>query len=305
MEDVNFNNSNRILQSWFLIDKSMEIKSGDVKTFEVLKRKITLYRDNEGAIHAIDSKCPHIGADLGLGKVIGCKLQCPFHHWTIDKEGKCFKANNKETNRKSNIYPVQEKWGYIWIFNGPKPSFEIPEPPKDRDLAILKSPSQEIKCHPHLVTANAMDVTHFAALHGLKFTKEPHVETKEPHTVTTEMQGYPSSKLFQRLIGVNKNSPIKVKSSTIGGHIAWLDITEPYKFNVLFTTKQSNKDTCITNVFFFLPKGINYLRALIAVHYLLHDDRKVLDSLDFFPGFADEDHALKEFYNTVNKMECW
>ncbi|MCH7850902.1 MAG: Rieske 2Fe-2S domain-containing protein [Nanoarchaeota archaeon] len=303
--DKNFNNNNRVIQSWYLIAKSKDIKPLTAKTFNILKRKITIYRNTKGIIHALDSRCPHLGADLGLGKVIDCRLQCPFHHWTINEKGNCFSKNNKDTKLKSRIYPTQEKYGYIWIFNGPKPLFEIPEPPKNRNLSILKSPSQEIKCHPHIVTANAIDAPHFASLHKLRFTSKPTSKTERPFKVITEMNGYLGSKLFQKLIGVNKENPIKVISSTIGGNMAWLDITKPYKFNVLFTTKQSNKNTCITNVFFFLPKNLNYIRALLAVHNLLHDDRKILDTLNFHPGFSKEDKAFKELYDIVNKMECW
>ena len=301
----NFNNYNIVLQSWYVIAKSNEVKSGSAKTFDALKRKITIYRDNKGNLHALDAQCPHLGADLGLGKVIGCRLQCPFHHWIINENGTCFTAKNEQTKRKARIYPTQEKWEYIWIFNGPKPLFEIPEPPKNMKYFVLKTPSQHIKCHPHIVTANGMDVTHFDALHGLNIKANSKLKVTKPYKVTVEMEGYPKSKLLQKIVGANKKRRIKVRSNTIGGHMAWLEVLQPIRYYVLFTARHSIDNGSITNIFFFAPRGLKLIRSIIATHFLLHDDRKILDTLDFHPSFAEQDKALKAFYGIVNNMKSW
>ncbi|MEK6828144.1 MAG: Rieske 2Fe-2S domain-containing protein [Nanoarchaeota archaeon] len=305
MESQNFNNPDIVLQSWYVVVKSNEVKRECAKTFDILKRKITIYRDNKGNLHALDAQCPHLGADLGLGKVIGCKLQCPFHHWTIDEKGVCYTAKNKPVHRKARVYPTQEKWGYIWIFNGPKPLFNIPEPPKEMNYFVLKTPPQHIKCHPHIVTANGMDVTHFDALHALNIMPNSRLKLNKPYKLTVEMEGYPKSKVLQRIVGANEKCHIKVRSSTIGGHMAWLEVLEPIRYYVLFTARHSNDNGAITNVFFFAPRGLKIIKSIIATHFLLHDDRKILDTLDFHPSFAEEDKALKEFYKIVNNMKSW
>ena len=301
----NFNNHKVILQSWYVITKSDEVKTGSVKTFDALKRKITIYRDHKENIHALDAQCPHLGADLGLGKVMGCKLQCAFHHWIVDEVGVCYTAKNKPTNRKARVYPTQEKWGYIWIFNGPKPLFDIPEPPNGMNYFVLKTPSQRINCHPHIVTANGMDVTHFDALHGLNIKPNSRIKVTRPYKLTVEMEGYPKSKLLQKIVGANKKCQIKVRSNTIGGHIAWLEVLQPIKYYVLFTARHSNDNGAITNVFFFAPKGFKLILSIIVTHFLLHDDRKILDTLEFHPSFTEDDRALQEFYNIVNNMKTW
>ncbi len=303
--DENFNNHDVVIQSWYVVAKSNELKPSEAKTFDILKRKIAIYRDNNGKIYALDSICPHLGADLGLGKVIGCKLQCAFHHWVVDEGGKCYTAKGKFANRKTRTYPIQEKWGWIWIFNGPKVLFDIPEPPEDLKFLVLKTPSQRINCHPHIVTANGMDVTHFDALHGLNIRPNSKLKVTKPYKLTVEMEGYPKSRLLQKIVGADKKRPIKVRSSTIGGHIAWLEVLEPIRYYVLFTARHSNDNGSITNVFFFAPKGFKLIRSIIATHFLLHDDRKILDTLKFHPGFTKDDKALLEFYKIVNSMQVW
>ena len=301
----NFNNHNIVIQSWYVVAKSNQVKPNTAKTFDILKRKVTIYRDDKGTLHALDALCPHLGADLGLGKVIRCKLQCPFHHWTIDEKGICYTAKNRPANRRTRVYPTQEKWGYIWIFNGPKPLFDIPEPPKDMKYLVLKTPSQRINCHPHIVTANGMDVTHFDALHGLNIKPNSKIKVVKPYKLTVYMEGYPKSRLLQRIVGANQKHQIKVRSSTIGGHMAWLEVLEPIRYYVLFTARHSNDSGAITNVFFFAPRGFKLIRSIIATHFLLHDDRKILDTLEFHPSFTSEDRALQEFYKIVNNMKTW
>ena len=33
----------------------------------------------DGAVHAIENKCPHLGLPLGRGKIEGGEIVCPFH----------------------------------------------------------------------------------------------------------------------------------------------------------------------------------------------------------------------------------
>jgi nitrite reductase/ring-hydroxylating ferredoxin subunit len=44
----------------------------------------------EGKYHAVDSKCPHRGAQLAEGELAGGLLICPLHHFKFNlKNGRC------------------------------------------------------------------------------------------------------------------------------------------------------------------------------------------------------------------------
>lgn len=300
---MNFNNPDVVVQSWFIVAKSESVKAGRAKTFDVMRRKLTIYRDHDGNIHALDARCPHLGADLGLGKVVDGKIQCPFHHWTVDGKGRCSNACGARLSRRARIYPTAERWGYIWVFNGPKPSFDIPTPPDN--YVVLKTPEQHIKCHPHIITCNGMDVSHFGHLHGVHFEMKGKIKHTKPYTLTVRMEGHPTSKLLQFLVGGDKSNPIRVDSSTLGGHMAWLEVFKPIHYYVLFTTRHAPKEGAITNVFFFAPSYLKLIRAIFITQRLLHDDSKILNTIQFFPGFSEEDITLKEYFNVVNSMETW
>ena len=47
----------------------------------VLGQFLAIYRGEDGQVYALDAYCPHLGANLGLGKVCGNSLECPFHAW--------------------------------------------------------------------------------------------------------------------------------------------------------------------------------------------------------------------------------
>lgn len=43
-----------------------------------------------GEIFAIDNLCPHKGASLGLGEIVGDEIICPLHQWRFNlKDGSC------------------------------------------------------------------------------------------------------------------------------------------------------------------------------------------------------------------------
>ena len=303
-KQVNFNNPARVVQSWYVAAKSSQVKRGKVKAFNLFKRRIAIYRDSEGEVHAIEARCPHMGANLGQGKVVGNRLQCAFHHWKIGPNGQCYTAKNVDTNRITRVYPTLERWGHIWIFNGPRPLFNIPEPPKDMKYFLFKTPSQHIKCHPHMVIGNGLDPAHFDTLHGLIPTAEPKLTVSKPFGVTLEFRGHPKSSLLRSIIGTWKIDIVS-RFTAIGGHLAFVEVLKPFRFYVLSTGRISRTNGCITKVFFFLPRNFRFIQAILSMLVFLHNDRKILDELEFHPGFLAEDKPMKEFYNLVNKMATW
>ena len=98
-------------------------------------QKIVLYRDTSGNVVALNDVCPHRGAALSLGKVHGDCIQCPYHGWQFQTDGKCTQipANPPHGTipRRASVsgYPVQEKYGFVWIFWGDLPPEDCPPLP--------------------------------------------------------------------------------------------------------------------------------------------------------------------------------
>ncbi len=57
-----------------------DLTPGEGKTLQVGNKLIALFHVN-GAFHAIDDTCPHMGASLSDGYVESGIVTCPWHAW--------------------------------------------------------------------------------------------------------------------------------------------------------------------------------------------------------------------------------
>jgi cholesterol 7-desaturase len=76
---------------WFAIAESKEVKAGKALSVNCLGENFVLFRSKESKkVSVVDAYCPHLGAHLGDGKVIGNCIECPFHQWKFrGDDGSC------------------------------------------------------------------------------------------------------------------------------------------------------------------------------------------------------------------------
>ncbi|MFI8849567.1 Rieske 2Fe-2S domain-containing protein [Streptomyces sp. NPDC053499] len=113
--------------------------SGDVtdkkpKGIRRLGEEIVLWRDLDGKVVCQGARCPHKGAWLGDGRMKGNAIECPYHGFLFNPEGKCTLTPAMGKNAripgslKVPVYPVREKYGLIWVWWGDdRPESELPE----------------------------------------------------------------------------------------------------------------------------------------------------------------------------------
>ncbi len=109
---------------WYIACESHELKSRPIAR-TVLDNRIVFFRDAQGIARAVLDRCPHRNMDLAGGTVTEYGLQCPYHGWTWDGEGRCTfipaacAADREKTQAyKVASFPVAEKQGLVWIFIG-------------------------------------------------------------------------------------------------------------------------------------------------------------------------------------------
>jgi len=298
--------SRLVSRSWFPLLRSRRLSRGRVRGAALGGRRLAVFRDSTGAAHVLDARCPHLGADLALGAVDGVGLRCAFHGWRFGGDGRCDDASGHACapSRRTRSYPVVERWGFIWMFNGPDALFPLPRPRGERPWTVALPP-RRIRCHPHLVLANGLDLAHYGSLHGIRLTAAPRL-TIDAHTVSVSLEGRPRSAAWRLLSGTVRRS-IVARFTTIGGSLAWAAIDSPIRFEVLFTGRPAADDACLTQTIFFFPSppGPAWGRAVGVMLSLLHDDRRVLESLDFHPAFTDADAALGAYARMVNALGAW
>ncbi len=116
---------------WYPICTAADLEEANPRRVELLGVRLVAFRSASGAAHVLADTCIHRGGSLGKGKVIGDCVQCPYHGWQFDGDGRCTKIPAQKSGKvparaKVDSYPVQEKYGIVFAFLGDLPEAERP-----------------------------------------------------------------------------------------------------------------------------------------------------------------------------------
>ncbi|MEE6167617.1 MULTISPECIES: Rieske 2Fe-2S domain-containing protein [unclassified Mycolicibacterium] len=167
---------------WFQVAWSDEIGAGEVHPMKYFDREMVAWRTQSGQLTVMDAYCEHLGAHLGYGgHVEGEAIQCPFHGWRWNHEGRnvCIPYQDRPNRgRRIRTYPVAERNASVYIWHdveGRVPYFEVPdifadfvEP--DPKTSADYYPQQRLfrqglELHPQYVLENGVDFAHFKFVH--------------------------------------------------------------------------------------------------------------------------------------------
>lgn len=164
-------------ENWYPICLSREVKRGAVRGFNFLNGKVIVVRNSAGEVSVLSAYCRHLGVDLSLGKLVGANIRCPYHHWQYDQSGQCVKTAVGDTppsRAKLFRFPVAERLGLIWIYNGEEPAYEVPHFSVDEsELDYMVCRAVELPMDSFMLFSNTMDLQHLISLHGAKFDTMP------------------------------------------------------------------------------------------------------------------------------------
>src|SRR6185503_13217334 len=166
--------------SWYLFGHARELRRRPFSK-RILGRQLVAFRTASGRISVLDAHCSHMGADLGCGQVVGESIQCPFHNWKYGADGRCTHIPGLKappTFAKQRNYPVVERHGYVFFFNGPTPLFPLPfffdaEP---EDFRAGRRFSYVSDCTWFVNAAHGYDTQHFDAVHDRKLVAPPRID---------------------------------------------------------------------------------------------------------------------------------
>jgi nitrite reductase/ring-hydroxylating ferredoxin subunit len=157
---------------WYIACASSRLESTP-RAAKVCDDELVLFRDAQGAPHALLDRCCHRGVRLSRGRVCGGKIACGYHGWQYDGSGQCVHIpallEGKRIPRGFVVpsFPCVEQDAYIWVWIGDGP----PSPERPARIPELQEPGgwrqgeAHFKCSNTMVIENQFDIIHPAFVH--------------------------------------------------------------------------------------------------------------------------------------------
>lgn len=290
-------------QSWFPICLSADVPAGVVKGYAFLDGRIVVYRGEDGVANVLSAFCPHLGADLQSGAVIGSELRCAFHHWAYDGQGRCVRTaigDPPPPNARLYKYVSQEKFGIVWAFNGETPHYDLPDFPHPEDELVVRTlENVENPVDPWVQCANTPDIQHIKALHNVRFTQEdPDDMVWTDHSLTYTFAGiHTDGSPIQNTLGIYGTS-LYYQSTDYAGR--WFGFLNPMglprpgvskNYMVLAVRKDMGSEEEIADFLDFVER---LERGVVA------EDLMVMASMKFRHGaLTRSDRTLARFFDYI------
>ncbi|MCI3934224.1 aromatic ring-hydroxylating oxygenase subunit alpha [Streptomyces sp. AN091965] len=125
-----------IPNQWYPILRTEDVKRDAPTGVKRLGEELVLWRDLSGKLVCQSARCPHKGANLSGGRVVGNSLACPYHGFRYDAGGACrlIPALGTEgripASLRIDTYEVREQHGLVWLWWGEQreelPDIELP-----------------------------------------------------------------------------------------------------------------------------------------------------------------------------------
>ena len=124
---------------WYPALPSDKLRAGTMQPLLMLGLPILLCRDRQGKVAAMRDLCPHRGMPLSFGRFDGERVECSYHGWQFDVNGRCRHIPALADGSTLQIdkvgvttYPAEETDGMIWLYLADERGDSAPLPPAPR-----------------------------------------------------------------------------------------------------------------------------------------------------------------------------
>jgi nitrite reductase/ring-hydroxylating ferredoxin subunit len=167
--------------SWYFFCHTDDLRRGPLSK-KILGRDLLAFRTASGKFAVLDARCSHLGANLGCGEVVGETIQCPFHQWQFGRDGRCEKIPSQTeipVFARQQSYPVVERHGFLFFFNGTDVLFPLPffEGESPDAFAPGKLFSYVADASWVMVAAQGFDRQHFETVHERRLLRPPEISS--------------------------------------------------------------------------------------------------------------------------------
>jgi len=137
----------------------------------LLGEDCVLWRDADGVPRAAHDRCPHRGTKLSLGRVCDGRIECAYHGWRFDAEGRCrlipaLPGFDPPASHALTTLRATEAHGLIWL-QADGDTLQLPAFAAEADerLRRLNVGPYEVAASAPRIVENFLDLAHFGLVH--------------------------------------------------------------------------------------------------------------------------------------------
>src|ERR1700712_3327156 len=108
--------------AWFPVARAAEVGSTPLPVGADGQAYVLVRLRPGGEVSAFPARCPHRLVPLAAGTVVEGRLECPYHGWRFDSEGRCVDIPSMgpagtPPPRADLAMPwaVEERHGWVWL----------------------------------------------------------------------------------------------------------------------------------------------------------------------------------------------
>lgn len=166
----------RYARGWYCLGLASDYQDGKPHSVHAFGTRVVVFKGEDGQLRAMQAWCPHMGADLALGRVEGNAVVCRFHGWAFGDEGRCTSipyAKRIPPKAKVQTWPVEVRNQLLFLWNDPEggaPQRELLMPLLPQldsgEWSEWAMNEWRIDNNCRELVDNLADVAHFGPVHG-------------------------------------------------------------------------------------------------------------------------------------------
>jgi nitrite reductase/ring-hydroxylating ferredoxin subunit len=289
-----------VAEAWYIACPSRALKEKPL-SIDLCGQQVVLFRGKDGRVRCLDAFCPHMGTDLGIGKVVGNTLRCFFHHWRYDGDGCCVDvpaAKKAPVTARLQSYATEEIYGFVWVYPAAEAPAPVPRHPELEDVEVIYQAgiSYTRPCHHHVTMINGIDPQHLKTVHGMNVCLELDYREQGNGVIDFYLSGeLPGGtwkeRLIRRLLGDRYAYCMRYGQGSIGCLSVMKEVRFFPELYMVFAYRPLEEGKTLVQPIYLTPRregvfGRLVTRLLlwamkIGFYYLQDEDGKIYENMRF------------------------
>jgi len=289
-------------QTWYVVGRSSDLKRGSTQAVELAGKQVVLYRTENGVLNALDGICPHMGAHLSHGDIVGEDIRCALHHWRFGLNGKIMEGKSACPSLKR--WEVCERFGLVFIFLGESEGNPLPSPSKPDQYVWTTSNPIELNADWRNMVINGFDMPHLNAVHHRQLIAPAEFEVLDGNRFRLNyVSSVTGNSLSDSLMKWVSGNEIHVTQTCYGPTVIVETNLGHTKTSAVLSILKTNSGVRAFSAFGIQPKFLISIRLLITrllFTAFLKRDFKVLQGMQL--NIDVEDPGVRAFTRFLSSL---